>query len=80
MGLSADTLSVMARVDGSNVVAACNLWGIEHIGCIGHSLHLVVNPFLQEKKKKKMRAVMKQPGIKMKVQILMIWMMMMKMF
>ena len=49
-GLFTEKLTVMARDNGSNIVAACNMWGIHHIGCIGHSLHLVVNPFLQKKK------------------------------
>jgi len=26
------------------------MWGINHIGCIGHGLHLVVNPFLHKNK------------------------------
>ena len=47
-GLAEDNLSLMARDNGSNIVAACNMWGIKHIGCIGHGLHLVVNPFLHK--------------------------------
>jgi len=47
-GLAKENLSLMARDNGSNIVAACNMWGIKHIGCIGHGLHLVVNPFLHK--------------------------------
>ena len=51
-GISDEKLSIMARDNGSNIVAACNSWGIKHIGCIGHGLHLVVNPFLQKSNNK----------------------------
>ena len=43
---------MMLRDSGSNMVKACVDWGIPHFPCIGHSLHLVVGPFLLEKKKK----------------------------
>jgi len=49
-GLAEENLSLMARDNGSNIVAACNMWCINHIGCIGHGLHLVVNPFLHKSK------------------------------
>ena len=42
----------MLRDSGSNMVKACVDWGIPHFPCIGHSLHLVVSPFLLQKKKK----------------------------
>ena len=29
---------------------ACNNLGIRHFGCIGHSIHLVIGPFVLEKK------------------------------
>ena len=51
---------MLLRDSGSNMVKACNDWrlshnpelGVPHFPCIGHSLHLVVGPFLLEKKKK----------------------------
>ena len=50
-GLSKNNLGMMLRDSGSNMVKACEDWGIDHFPCIGHSLHLVVGPFLLEKKK-----------------------------
>jgi uncharacterized lipoprotein YehR (DUF1307 family) len=43
-GLGSSNLVMMTRDNGSNIVKACNDWGIPHFGCIGHSLHLVVGP------------------------------------
>jgi hypothetical protein len=43
---------MMLRGSGSNMVKACQDWGIPHFPCIGHSLHLVVGPFLLQKKEK----------------------------
>ena len=51
---------MVLRDSGSNMVKACNDWCLSHnpdldmphFPCIGHSLHLVVGPFLLEKKKK----------------------------
>ena len=42
----------MLRDSGSNMVKACEDWGVAHFPCIGHSLHLVVGPFLLIPKKK----------------------------
>ena len=50
--LSEDRIVMMLRDSGSNMVKACEDWGIPHFPCIGHSLHLVVGPFLLEKKDK----------------------------
>ena len=50
-GLTKDKLVMMLRDSGSNMVNACKRWGVSHFPCIGHSLHLVVGPFLLEKKK-----------------------------
>ena len=41
----------MLHNSGSNMVKACRDWGIDHFACIGHSLHLVIGPFLVKKKK-----------------------------
>ena len=49
--LSKNKLVMMLGDSGSNVVEACEDWGVGHFPCIGHSLHLVVSPFLLEKKK-----------------------------
>jgi len=35
---------LMSRDNGSNIVKACRDWGIQHFGCIGHCLHLIVGP------------------------------------
>lgn len=43
---------MMLRDSGSNMVKACNDWNIHHFPCIGHSLHLVVGPFLVIPKRK----------------------------
>ena len=51
-GLSSSDLSMMLRDSGSNIVKACNDWKINHFPCIGHTLHLIVGPFLVPKKKK----------------------------
>jgi len=45
-------LTMMLRDSGSNMVKACQDWGVPHFPCIGHSLHLVVGPFLLQKKEK----------------------------
>ena len=42
---------MMLHDSGSNMVKACRDWGIDHFACIGHSLHLVIGPFLVKKKK-----------------------------
>ena len=52
-GLDKDRLSMMLRDSGSNMVKACKDWKIKHFPCIGHSLHLVVGPFLLVPKTKK---------------------------
>ena len=39
-------LSMILRDSGSNMVKACKDWGINHLLCIGHSLHVVVGPFI----------------------------------
>ena len=49
--LPLNKLSIMARDNGSNVVSACNKLDITHQGCVGHSIHLVVNPFLKNEAK-----------------------------
>lgn len=51
---------MMLRDSGSNMVAACRMWKISHFPCIGHSLHLVVGPFLVEKKKQGTKAEIKE--------------------
>jgi hypothetical protein len=45
-------LTMMLCDSGSNMVKACQDWGIPHFPCIGHSLHLVFGPFLLQKKEK----------------------------
>jgi hypothetical protein len=45
-------LTMMLQDSGSNMVKACTDWGIPNFPCIGHSLHLVVGPFLILSKKK----------------------------
>ena len=56
-GLDKDRLSMMLRDSGLNMVKACKDWKIKHFPCIGHSLHLVVGPFLLVPKTKKSTAV-----------------------
>jgi len=46
-------MPMMLRANASNGVKACNDWGIKHFGCLAHSLHLVVAPFLLGKSKSK---------------------------
>jgi len=43
-------LSLLVRNNASNGVQACNDMGVRHFGCIGHSLHLVIGPFLIKNK------------------------------
>ena len=43
-GLNKENLVLMSRDNGSNIVKACRDWGIQHFGCIGHCLHLIVGP------------------------------------
>lgn len=52
-GLKKEKLTMMLCDNASNGVKACKDWGIHSFGCIGHSLHLVVGPFLIEKHNKK---------------------------
>jgi len=52
-GLNASKLSMLLRDSGSNIVKACNDWGIRHFSCVCHSLHLVVGPFLVVRKGEK---------------------------
>jgi hypothetical protein len=54
-GLEAAKLSMLLRDNASSngVLKACNDMQIKHFGCIGHGLHLVIGPFLLEKKKRK---------------------------
>ena len=52
-GLNVDKLTLMLRDGASNGKRACEDWGIKHMSCINHSLHLVVGPFLLFKRKKK---------------------------
>jgi len=52
-GLNVDKLSLMLRDGASNGKRACEDWGIKHMSCINHSLHLVVGPFLLFKRKNK---------------------------
>ena len=40
---------MMLRDNASNGKKACNDWNIKHFGCIAHSIHLIVGPFLIEK-------------------------------
>ena len=51
--LRPEKLSMMMRDNASNGVKACNNLGIRHFGCIGHSIHIVIGPFVLEKKKRK---------------------------
>ena len=51
--LSKNKNVIMLRDSGSNMVKACEDWGACHFPCIGHSLHLVVGPFLLEQKNNK---------------------------
>ena len=43
-GLNKQNLVYMSRDNGSNIVKACREWEIQHFGCIGHCLHLIVGP------------------------------------
>ena len=47
-GLRKENLAMMLRDNASNVIKACRDWGIEHFGCIGHTLHLIVGPLFIE--------------------------------
>ena len=48
--LMKENMTMMLRDSGSNMVKACRDWGIDHFACIGHSLHLVIGPFLVKKR------------------------------
>lgn len=61
--LTKSSLTMMLRDSGSNMVKACEDWGVSHFPCIGHSLHLVVGPFLLVPKKKKDLSVEKDDEI-----------------
>ena len=52
-GLRPEKLSMMMRDNASNGVKACNNLGIRHFGCVGHSIHLVIGPFVLETKQSK---------------------------
>jgi len=41
-GLNASKLSILRRDSGSNIVKACNNWGVRHFSCVGHSLFSVL--------------------------------------
>jgi hypothetical protein len=59
-------LTMMLLNSGSNMVKACQDWGIPHFPCIGHSLHLAVGPFLLQKKEKSAtNATEKDNGVEM---------------
>jgi hypothetical protein len=47
---------MMMRDNAFNGIKACNNRVIWHFSCIGHSIHLVIGPFLIEKHKKKAEA------------------------
>ena len=51
-GLEKVKLAVLLRDNAANGIKACKEMMINHFGCIGHSLHLLVGPFLIEKKEK----------------------------
>ena len=44
-----DWTKKLLRDNASNGKKVCNDWNIKHFGCIAHSIHLVVGPFLIEK-------------------------------
>jgi hypothetical protein len=50
--LQTHKLVLLLRDNASNGIKACKDMTVSHFGCIGHSLHLVVRPFLLEKKSK----------------------------
>ena len=56
-GLNKEKLSIMLRDNAPNGIKACRDWGIKSFGCIGHSIHLVVGPFLVEKKESRSSSV-----------------------
>ena len=49
-GIQKDKLVLMLRDNASNAIKACDEWGIESFGCIGHTLHLIVGPLFVQKK------------------------------
>ncbi|TYZ68157.1 hypothetical protein PybrP1_005108 [[Pythium] brassicae (nom. inval.)] len=49
-GIEKKRLVLVLRGNGSKMVKACDDWGVAHFGCIGHCLHLVVGPFLLERR------------------------------
>lgn len=51
--LRKSNLTMMLRDSGSNMVKACEDWDIKHFPCIGHSMHLLVGPFLVVPKTRK---------------------------
>ena len=51
-------LSLLIRDNASNATRACKNMGVRHYGCIGHSLHLGIGPFLIENKKENIEEVM----------------------
>ena len=52
-GLRPEKLAMMMRDNASNGVKACNNLEIRHFGCVGHSIHLVIGPFVLETKQSK---------------------------
>ena len=49
-GIQKEKLVMMLRDNASNAIKACNEWGINSFGCIGHTLHLIVGPLFLQKK------------------------------
>jgi hypothetical protein len=49
-GLEKAKLALLLRDNASNGIKACNEMMINHFGCIGHGLHLLVGPFLIPKR------------------------------
>ena len=44
-------ITMMVNDSSTNMVKVCRDWGTAYFACIGHSLHLVIGPFLVKKKK-----------------------------
>ncbi|TYZ66683.1 hypothetical protein PybrP1_007770 [[Pythium] brassicae (nom. inval.)] len=49
-GTENERLVLVLRDDGSSMAKACYNWDVALFGCIGHCLHLVVGPFLLERR------------------------------
>lgn len=63
---------MMMRDNASNGVKACNDWGVRNFGCIGHSIHLVIGPFIIKTRKKRGKKIILKIIVQMVLMVKMI--------